>query len=118
MAAKPYAELARAPPLKDCRGDRQGSVVFSRRIIKYLQTGFFDGTFRHLRCGYVAEDEKCRPRYRSHEDRFPFVDEFRSRADCSEGMPSPQIHPSVFLIFQEAARPKRSNAPHRPSFQN
>ena len=76
------------------------------------------GSSTELFAIYVAEDEKCRPRYRSHEDRFPFADEFRSRADCSEGMPSPQIHPSVFLIFQEAAHPKRSNAPYRPSFQN
>ena len=67
---------------------------------------------------YVAEDQKYRRRYRSHEDRFPFADQFRSRVERSKGMPSPQIHPSVFLIFQEAAHPKRSNAPYRPSFQN
>jgi len=51
VAAKAYADLARAPSLKDCRGHRQGSVVFSCRIIKYLETGFVEGTFRHLRCG-------------------------------------------------------------------
>ena len=67
---------------------------------------------------YVAEDEKYRCRYQSHEDRFPFADLFRSRANRSKGTPSPQIHPSVFLICQEAAHPKRSNAPYRPSFQN
>ena len=76
------------------------------------------GSLRELFAIYVVEDEKYRRRYRSHADRLPFADRFRSREERSTGMPSPQIHPSVFLIFQEAAHPKRSNAPYRPSFQN
>jgi hypothetical protein len=37
VASKAYAELTRAPSLKDCRGHRPGSVVFSSKIIKYLE---------------------------------------------------------------------------------